>query len=143
MAATGRQINWTATGYTPSGGSVTTFTGVTNVDIDAGGQLLAFSGDTDKYATTKVNVMNEPKCTVQSGNPAQFIGLSSGTIGTFTATHKDARGATGGDIVYTLINAVVASPQVGGAHAQFGQGSLTLESFSSDGVTSPLSFSRA
>ena len=141
--ATGRQINWASVGFTPSGGSLTTFTGVTNVSIDMGGQLLGFSGDTDKYSTTKVNVMNEPKCSVESGNPGQFIGIASGTTGTFTATHKDAKGATGGDIVYTLINAIAASPQVGGAHAQFGTGSLPFESFSSDGVTSPLSFVRA
>jgi hypothetical protein len=108
--ATGLQLNWTAVGFTPSGGSLTTITRVTSVGIGTGGQLLPFSGDNDRFPTV---------------------------------IHKDARGATNGDIVYTLINAVVASPDANGPHGSYGSGTISWQAFSSDGSTNPLSFTRA
>jgi hypothetical protein len=65
-----------------------------------------------------------------------------GAVGTFTATHNDAKNGTGsGSITYTLSNAVIAQTNVKGSHRQFGQGTLVLSAFSSDGVTNPLSVS--
>jgi hypothetical protein len=141
--ATGLQLNWTAVGFTPSGGSLTTITRVTSVGIGTGGQLLPFSGDNDRFPTVIANVMNMPGASVTTGNIAQIMALSPGTRGTFTATHKDARGATNGDIVYTLINAVVASPDANGPHGSYGSGTVSWQAFSSDGSTNPLSFTRA
>lgn len=143
MAASKRQMNWTAVGFTPSGGSLTTFSGVTSVSIKEGGTLKKFAGDTDKYPTTVVNDMNDPTISITVADIAALSALATGTVGTVTATSKDAKGATGGDILYTLSNAVVESFDVGGQHTAFGQGTLTFSSYSSDGVTSPLSFTRA
>ncbi len=112
------------------------------MSIDSGGQLLKYAGDADKFPTTIINPGNEPVATVNSSNPAQFMSLASGTIGIFTATHLDAKLASGGAIVYTMINAVVGAPNTKGAHAQWGTGSVTFEAFSSDGTTNPLSFTR-
>jgi hypothetical protein len=143
MAATNLQVNWSAVGFTPSGGSLTAINKVDGVDIDYGTTLLSYSGDADRYPTTIVNTMNEPKMTVRSSNVAGLQGFTAGTVGAFAATHNDAKLAVGGAVVYTLANAVVGNVQVGGEHAQYGKGSLAFQAFSADGVTSPLSFTRS
>jgi len=143
MAATGVQLNWTGVTFTPSGGSLTTFTRVTSVEINPGGQLAAFSGDNDSFVTVVARTASAPSVTVTGGNIAQFQGFASGTTGAFAAIHKDARGGSSGDIVYALANAVVQNAPGSGSHNQFGSGSITFQSFSSDGSTNPLSFTRA
>jgi hypothetical protein len=89
-----------------------------------------------------VNDFNDPTITVHSADLAAVSAFPVGTIGTFTATHNDAKNGTGsGAMTYILTNAVVASNPIHGSHRQFGQGVLTLTSFSADGVTNPLSTS--
>ena len=142
MTTTKRFMNWTGVTFTPNGGSPMTITGVTSVSIDSGGSLLKFAGDGDRYNTTVVNDFNEPTITVQSADLAAVRANPVGTLGTFTATHNDARNGPGsGSITYTLANAIVATNPVKGSHRQFGQGTLTFASFSADGVTNPLSTS--
>jgi hypothetical protein len=144
MSATKRFLNWSNVTFTPANGSPTPITGVTSVRIDSGGNLLKFSGDGDRFSTTVVNDFNDPTVTVHSADVAAVGAFAVGTVGTFTATHNDARnGAGSGSITYTLANAVVASNPVQGAHRQFGQGVLTLTAYSLDGVTNPLSASIA
>ncbi len=144
MSTTKRFMNWTGVTYTPNGGSPMAITGVTSVSIDSGGSLLKFAGDGDRYNTTVVNDFNEPSITVQAADLAAIRANPVGTVGTFTATHNDAKnGAGSGSITYTLANAVVATNPVKGSHRQFGQGTLTLAAFSTDGVTNPLSTSVA
>ncbi len=142
MSATKRLLNWTGVTFTPVGGQPTVITGVTSVAIDSGGSLLKFAGDGDRYNTTVVNDFNDPTITVQAADLAAIRANPVGTVGTFTATHNDAKNGTGsGSITYTFSNAVVAQTNVKGSHRQFGQGTLVLSSFSSDGVTNPLSVS--
>ncbi len=141
MAATGLQMFWSAVGFTIST-VLTTLTKITDVAIDYGTEITGFAGDADRYNTTLVNSMNNPKVTVSSGNISQLLALV-GAVGSFTATHNDAKGATGGGIVYTLINAVCGNVSTSGAHGEYGNSSLEIWSYSSDGVTSPLSFTRA
>ena len=137
-------MNWTGVSFTPVGGTPTPITGVTSIQIDAGGTLLKFSGDGDRYSTTVVNDFNDPTITVNSADLAAVLSYPVGTVGTFIATHNDAKNGTGtGAITYTLSNAVVASHPVHGSHRQFGQGVLTLAAYSLDGVTNPLSTSTA
>lgn len=143
MAATKRFMNWTGVSFTPSGGSLLTYTGVTNVAIDLGGSLAKFSGDGDRYNTTVVNDFNDPSITVTSADLTALRTNPVGTVGAFSATHNDAKNlvtASGGAITYALANAVVSTVQVGGAHRQFGQGTIGFDTFSSDGVTSPLTY---
>ena len=117
---------------------------MTSLSIDSGGSLLKFSGDGDRYNTTVVNDFNEPTITVQAADLAAIRAYPVGTVGTFNATHNDAKNGTGsGSITYTVANAVIASNSIKGSHRQFGQGTLTITSYSSDGVTNPLSASAA
>jgi hypothetical protein len=140
MTATKRFMNWTGVSFTPTGGSSTLITGVTSLTIDSGGTLSRFSGDGDRYYTTVVNDFNEPVITIQSADLAAIRTNPTGTVGTFSATHNDAKnGAGSGAVTYTLTNAVIATNPIQGAHRQFGQGTLTITAFSADGVTNPLS----
>jgi hypothetical protein len=142
VSATKRFLNWTGVTFTPVGGQPTVLTGVTSVAIDSGGSLLKFAGDGDRYNTTVVNDFNDPTITVQAADLAAIRANPVGIVGTFTATHNDAKNSTGsGSITYTLSNAVIAQANVKGSHRQFGQGTLVLSAFSSDGVTNPLSVS--
>ncbi len=140
MSATKRFMNWTGVTFTPANGSPVAITGVTSIQIDSGGSLQKFSGDGDRYSTTVVNDFNDPTVTVHSADLAAVRSFPVGTVGIFTATHNDAKNGSGtGAITYVLNNAVVASNPIHGAHRQFGQGVLTLASYSLDGVTNPLS----
>lgn len=143
MAASKLQMNWAAVGFTPTGGTLISIIKVTEVNFDPGGSLKPYSGDVDRFPTTMVNDMNNPKATVMTGDVATVQALAPGTIGEFTATWKDAKLATGGDILYTLANAVVETNPAGGKHADYGSATLTLRAFSADGATNPLSFTRA
>lgn len=143
MAASRLQMNWTAVGFTPTSGTLISIIKVQECNFDPGGSLKDYMGDVDKYPTTIVNDMNKPKATVQTGDVATVQALTPGTIGTFTATWKDAKLAVGGDIVYTLINAVLENTGAGGKHADYGTATATFRAFSSDGATNPLSFTRA
>jgi hypothetical protein len=137
-----RFMNWTGVTFTPTNGTPMPITGVTSIHIDSGGSLLKFSGDGDRFSTTVVNDFNDPTVTVHSADLAAVQSFPVGTVGTFSATHNDARNGTGtGAVTYVLTNAVVASHPIHGSHRQFGQGVLTLTSFSLDGVTNPLSIS--
>src|SRR4051812_39798699 len=140
MSSAKRFMNWTGVTFTPANGAPIPITGVTSIQIDSGGSLQKFSGDGDRYSTTVVNDFNDPTVTVHSADLAAVRSFPVGTVGVFMATHNDARSGNGaGAITYVLNNAVVASNPIHGAHRQFGQGVLTLVSYSPDGVTNPLS----
>lgn len=140
MAASKRQMNWAPVTFTPSGGTASTATGVTNVAINTGGNLVKFSGDGDRFTTTVVNDYNDPTVTVTSADAAWLLGIGPGSRGALVATHKDAKGATGGELTFTLSNAVANSPTWGGQHRQIGSGTIDFAAESADGVTNPLSF---
>jgi hypothetical protein len=144
MAATKRFMNWTGVTFTPLNGTPTLITGVTSIQIDSGGSLLKFSGDGDRYSTTVVNDYNDPTVTIHCADLASIRSFPVGTAGTFTAIHNDALNGTGtGSMTYTFAHSVVAANPIHGSHRQFGQGSLTLTTYSLDGTTNPLSVSVA
>src|SRR3954463_7074662 len=95
MTASKRFLNWTGVTFTPMNGTPTPITGVTSIQIDSGGSLVKFSGDGDRYSTTVVNDFNDPTITVQSADLAAVRAFPTGTVGTFTATHNDARNGSG------------------------------------------------
>ena len=70
------------------------------------------------------------------------MGVAPGTSASFSATHKNAMGATGGDILYVMADAVAKNVETSGSHAEFGSATMQLLAFSSDGTTNPLSFTR-
>ena len=138
MPATKLQANWTAVSF----GS-TPISRVSQVTFTQGGSLSAFSADGDAFPTVVVNMMSKPRATVASADAAALMGIVPGTVGVFSATHKDAKGETGGDILYVLDNAVAENAETSGSHGQFGSATLNLMAYSSDGSTNPLSFTRA
>ncbi len=138
MAATKLQANWTAVALGSTG-----ITRVSQVSFSQGGSLASYSADGDHYPTVVVSLLNKPRATVTSADTATLMGIGPGTAATFSATHKDAKGATGGDILYVMSNAVIENVETSGAHAQFGTATMSLLAYSSDGTTNPLSFTRA
>lgn len=142
MPATKRQMNWTGLSMTPSGGSAVTPTGVTNVQYRHQGSVQKFSGDGDRFPTTVVADFADPMFVVTVADINAILGLF-GQRGSFTVTHKDAKLAAGGSIQYTAANpaAVYFDGDAGGAHRQFGQGTLNVCFESADGQTNPVSTS--
>lgn len=138
MAATKLQANWTAVSF-----GTTSIHRVSQATFTQGGSLAAYSADGDRFPTVVVNTLSKPRATVTSGDAAALMAIAPGTEGTFSATHKDARGEVGGDILYVLSNAVAENAETSGSHGQFGSATLSLLAFSSDGITNPLSFTRA
>jgi hypothetical protein len=143
MASSKRSFNWATVTFTPSGGTLTQLTGVTDVRVDPRGSVQSFSGDGDHFPTTKVSDYQDPMVTVTTADIAVARGLAPGTRGAFAATHLDAKnlGATGGG-AYTvnLGNAIIVNTPFGGRHRQFGEATVNIECESTDGVTSPLTY---
>jgi len=135
MPATKRFMNWTSVSY-----NNTTATGVTNVSIAFNSNTVGFSGDNDRYMTTYVNDMNDPTVTVTTADAAWANAIGPGLRATFTATHRDAKGAANSSIVYTLANAISHAPDVAGAHRAYGSSTIIFKAESSDGATSPLTY---
>lgn len=142
MAATGLQVNWSNVAFTPAAGVALPIDRVTQVAVANRPENIRFKGDAATYDQVIVNVNNTPSVTVTSGNIGALLALPVNTTGTWTGTHLDARGETGGDIVYEM-DCLCAGVETTGAHGAFGSGTATFEGFSSDGVTSPLAFTRA
>ena len=101
MSATRAQINWASVTF----GS-TAITRITTGGFGQGGKLLRFKGDTDMYSTVIANVTNEPSATFTTADVGTMMGIAPGTTNTLAATLNDAKGATGGAVVFTMINAV-------------------------------------
>jgi hypothetical protein len=138
MAATKVQLNWTSVSF-----ASTAITRVTSVQFSQGGELIEFAGDNDRFPTVIANNMNRPKCSIASADVANLMNITPGTIGTINATQKDALASSGGDIIWTLANGVHETTDDTGQFSQFASGTATFRSFSSDGATNPLSFTRA
>lgn len=138
MAASKVQANWVDVAH-----GTTDITRVSSVSFDTGGSIQAYMGDDDRYPTLVANLSNQPKCSVTSADAAVLMGIATGTIADFTATHKDAIGATGGSIIYTFVNACAENTQTSGSHGQFGSATISFVGYSADGTTNPLSFTRA
>src|SRR4051812_9717999 len=115
MAASKLQANWSAVSH-----GTTNITRVTQVSFSQGGTLATFAADGDRYPTVVVSLMNRPRASVTSADAATLMGITPGTTATLSATHKDAKGASGGDILYVLANSVVETVETAGAHGQFG-----------------------
>ena len=137
MSATKAQINWASVTF----GS-TAITRITTGGFGQGGKLLRFKGDTDMFSTVIANVTNEPHATFTTADVGTVMGITPGTTNTLAATLNDAKGATGGSVVFTMINSVFENADTSAQHAQFGTVTGTWQAFSTDGVTNPLSFTR-
>lgn len=139
-----RQVNWQVN-VTPQGGTATPWIEVTNVQLDRRGNALRGRGDAAFFNTSLKVVTSEPMVTITSEDENNQLIVVVGGSCSLTLIHIDAESnATGvgsDSISYVLANAKCSNHQVSGAHAQFGQLVSQFESFSSDGVTSPLTVS--
>ena len=138
MAATKLQMGWVGVQH-----GTTPITNVDNVQFSIDATQVPYSGDNSRWPTVVVNSTNSLSITLTVSDEAVLLGIGTGAVATFTATHKDAKLATGGDIVFTCINAVTGQVTAGGAHGALGSAQMTLMAFSADGVTNPLSFTRS
>jgi hypothetical protein len=138
MSATGLQLNWSSVTF-----GATPITRITSLDINPGGTLIKFKGDANIYPVVVANADNEPTVAITSGDVGTLYGFSIGAQGTITATLLDAKQASGGAINFTCINCVFRGPSMNASHAQFASASANFDLFSSDGTTSPISFTRS
>lgn len=138
MAATGLQVNWT--GVAQGSNSITK---VTSVKFNKKISIASHFGDDSPYAQAKAIKQIDVTASVDTGDESAILAIADSTSATFTATHKDAKHALNGDIIYSLANALPSGMDFSGAHGEFGKATLNLEGASSDGTTSPLSFTRA
>lgn len=138
MAATKVQANWTAVSFASS-----PITRVTSVSFNRGGSLTPFRGDLDNMPSVLICLTSDPSASITTADAGLLMSLLPGASGTFTATHKDAAAQTSGDIVYTLANAVVENVETSGSHGAYGTATLNLKAGAPDGVTNPLTFTRA
>lgn len=135
--STKAQINWTGVEF-----ASTAITRVTNASVGQGGSLIKFKGDTDLYPTIIANVDNEPHMSITTADVGTIQSIVPGTTGTLTATLNDAKGASGGAVVFTLSNAVFENADTQAQHAQFGSVTGTWQGYSSDGSTNPMAITR-
>jgi hypothetical protein len=142
MAISKAQINWTGVAFTPTSGSAVPITRVTAGMFGLGGHLIKFKGDTDQYPTIIASPTQEPHASFTTADVGTMMGFAPGTAGSLAAQLNDAKGQTGGAVLFALINAVFENASATGQHAQFATVTGTWQAFSSDGVTNPLSFTR-
>jgi hypothetical protein len=107
-----------------------------------GGNLIKFKGDTDLYPTIIAAVNAEPHASITTADVGTMMGFIPGTSATLNATLLDAKGASGGAVVFALSNAVFENADTQAQHAQFGTVTGTWQCYSSDGSTNPLAFTR-
>jgi hypothetical protein len=138
IGATGAQINWEGVEYGSN-----PIKRVTSGGFSLGGQLIRFKGDTDRYTSIIANVNNEPSATFTTADVGSLMTIATSGSATLAATLKDALAATGGDVVFSLVNAVYETADTTAQHAQFGTVTATWQGYAADGMTNPLSISRA
>ena len=141
MAATKRQMNWSPVSFSTA--TPTAATGITQGSVDHGKSVQKFSGDGDHFTTCLVEDFREPTFSFTTADQAWIDACAVAVAGTVAATHKDAKGATGGNITYTLSNAIASSASDSGSHRAFGSGQIAFTGQSTDGTTSPLAISLA
>ena len=138
MSATKVQLNWTSVSF-----NSTNITRVTAGMFGQGGQLLKFKGDTDLFPTVIAAPDTEPHASFTTADVGTMMGFVPGTGASLTATLNDAKGDSGGAVVFTLANAVFENADTSAQHAQWGTVTGTWQAYSSDGSTNPLSFTRS
>jgi hypothetical protein len=138
MSATKAQINWSSVAYNSN-----PLTRITAGGFGTGGQLVKFKGDTDLYNSVVACPTIEPHASFTSADIGTFMLLFPGTLATLTATLKDARSQSGGDVNFTMGNAVFENADSQAQHAQFGTVTGTWVAMAPDGLTPPLGLTRS
>lgn len=135
MAATKLQKGWTEVQFAD-----TAISHVQSVAFGRNGSLIEYTGDNNIEPIMIAIKEAKPHATVTSGDVATIMGFQVGDTGSLVAVQPDAKGSTGGNINWTLANAVVASADSQGHWGAFATATLKVQAYSSDGTTSALSF---
>ena len=139
-----RQANIGPTTFTKTGPVVITITTIQSVSTDWKGQSLVGRGDADFYPTFGKTIQADPHVTITHQNKQLLNTLKAGDTGTLSCIIYDALNVTGaGQITMALINGRVENHQAQAGHIQLTSATLNIGSYSSDGSTSPLSFTIA
>lgn len=144
MPATNRYMNFGAVGFTPSGGSLTTITGVKSVSFDEGVSVKKESADGDLFPTVSVNDQNNPTITIETLDGFVLYAQLAGQKGTLAVVIKDAyNGITtsGGGKTITMSNCQIEKRGTQHKHREFSHQSITFGAISSDGSTHPVAVS--
>lgn len=136
MSATGVNLNWTNVEF-----ASTTLTRVTQLTFSQGGEAIAFNGDNDRYDSVIARNVSRPSCSMTSGDVATLMSLDG--VGTITAEQLDALGAVGGNVNWTLNNAVHITSDDSGSWGAFASATAQFRAFAADGQTNPLSLTRS
>lgn len=141
MAATNRYMNFSGTGFTPTSGSLLSFTGVKKIDYDEGISIKKESADFDQFPTVGLCDFKDPSFSFDTIDAFVGFALLPGAKGVFTTTIRDAYNgvtASGGGKLYTMSNAQLESRTQGNQYRTFSTQSLKFGSVSGDGVTHPV-----
>ncbi len=139
-----RHVNWSAVTWTQSSPTAVTnnISGVQSLRVDRNLQSIQHSGDADFYPTVVVMVGGQPSISVSHRDLTVAYGIPDVSRGTLSAKHSDAKnGITASSGGYTVqLVGLMTGNDLEGAHRQFGGTTLTVIGESTDGTTSPLSF---
>jgi hypothetical protein len=142
MAASGRQVNFSGVKFTPSGGSAVPIPNVTDISINPRGQVISGRGDNNIMPVLKKRISSDHQVTIATESISVLTTLSVGD-GAFEAILEDAKGGatTGnGALKVAGANGTIADTPIQARHGQFAAGSIAIEFASSDGTTSPLTW---
>lgn len=144
LTASNRFMNWTGVTFAPDGGTLVPITEVQDIDSNPDVQIVGASGDADVYESAKALARIDPKFVIRTQNLQAVAVLPPGTRGTLTFTHNDfMNGALAGAMTRVVDNCIIGNNPIRGAHRQVGEGTINVETYAPDGVTSPISITFA
>ncbi|MDR3639062.1 MAG: hypothetical protein P4L84_34980 [Isosphaeraceae bacterium] len=133
------KMDWTGVVFVPGTGSTCPIDEVKDVTPHDGGSPERWYADAAKYPKGLRVVNKTTTVKIRSGNIAALRAVPADTFGTLSFTHNDyLNGSGSGAIVYTLADCQRIEIDDGGENNKFGEGTVTFEAISPDGVTSPL-----
>lgn len=121
-----------------------TFYSAQSAQLDFGGRAVTGSGDGDVMPTLKVVVFTDPRITIVSQDLSVINTMPVGTESTLSWVEGDAaNGAGTGALTVSVAQAVLVNHSTQGRHLDLGQLSTSFETYSTDGVTSPFTYTTA
>jgi hypothetical protein len=141
LSPTNRYMNSSGWGFTPSGGSLTNITGVTNETYDEQISTKKEGADFDLFPTVAVADYRDPIITLETLDAFILMGVVAGASGTLVGTVRDAyNGATtgGGAKLITMSNARIQGRNQSQPYREYGKQSLVFGAVSADGATHPV-----
>ncbi len=145
MAASNRFINVSGCVFTKKPSGTVAISTVQSAAIGKKGKEVNASGDADFYPTLSVTVGAQPMVTLQHQNATLLNSLPETTLGSsLVFIAQDALNGIGtGAITYTLTNCHVTNHEANHPHQAVATCTLSIGSYSTDGLVSPLSMSVA